>query len=201
MSSGIYRRVRSAVCRRYCLASKCRRRDACVTITQNAPLDLGPPPRRTPALRATRGAARARKRLCPITKTAADSFSHRGRTGPVEAMPISTGPVVGWAAAGSCPQAALGRFPTSSPDLTVLIRHDIGRLSKQRVRRLACSTQLICRQDVDSEDDANIETVARQLATPRDRLGCHLSVTSHTPRVHVRRLERRPPDLARAATG
>lgn len=46
MSFGIYRRVCSAVCRRNSLASKCRRRDACVTITQTAPLDLGPPPRR-----------------------------------------------------------------------------------------------------------------------------------------------------------
>ena len=60
-----------------------------------------------------------------------------------------------------------------SPDLTVPTRHDIGRLSKQRARRFACSTQSDpVGSDVDDgEDDANIGTVARQLATPRDRLG------------------------------
>src|SRR5690606_5804732 len=89
---------------------------------------------------ATRGAARARKRPCPVTKTAAASFSHRGRRA-LSSDAHLYGPAVGWAAAGSCPQAALGRLPTSSPDLTILIRHDIGRLSKQRAKRLACSTQ------------------------------------------------------------
>jgi len=142
MSFGIYRRVCSAVCRRYCLASKCRRRDACVTITQNAPLDLGPPPHRTPASRATRGAARARKRPCPVTKTAAASFSHRGRRA-LSSDAHLYGPAVGWAAAGSYPQAALGRFLQAHPISPFLFVTTSGRLSKQRARRLACSTQSV----------------------------------------------------------
>jgi hypothetical protein len=48
---------------------------------------------------------------------------------------------------------------------------------------------------------ANIETVARQLATPRDRLRLRLAVTTHSPRVHARRIERHPHGLALAPSG